>query len=116
MILNKLRKIILNPSSTISDIVQAVNQIQDTWLATLNVLLAVPFLGGNAIKGVSLDRSKDNSINTGLGYKYSGWFITRTSGATSLIGVYESPTINNSPDRILILNCSDNITVDLWVF
>lgn len=110
-VLGKLSKIISNVLDMVT-----FNRFQDSVISVLNPLLTNPTLGGHLVKAVNLDNTKDNFVNTGLGANYQGWFVTRIYNARGFTDVFESSTVNNSPDKYIILNCFDKVSIDLWVF
>ena len=73
-------------------------------------LSKIPFINGVTINSVNLITGQTNTINTNLGRKPVGYFITSQS-ANSVIwnDVFTS-------DSSMILRCSANVTVNLWVF
>lgn len=110
-VLGKLSKII----STTLDMV-VFNRFQDAVIASLNPLLNNPMLGGHLVQGISLDNRKDNFVNTGLDSAYQGWFVTRVYNARGFTNCWESSTVNNSPEKFLILNSLDKMVIDIWIF
>jgi hypothetical protein len=76
-----------------------------------------PLIDGQLIEDVSLTSgfggTNDNTVSHNLGRAYKGFIITNISSSSN---VYESPTINREKKNSLILRCSSNATVSLWVF
>lgn len=93
-----------------------IDQIQDSLIGSINPVLNCPLIDGNLVKGVSLDNAKDNIINHGLGRKFIGYQRTRIQSAKGFTNYWESATVNNSPDKYIILNCMDSMICDFWIF
>lgn len=70
----------------------------------------IPFMNGILIQGVALVNGQANVVNTGLGAKAQGYFITSNSTGTTIWNDTFSGAASIS------LHCSANTTVDLWVF
>jgi len=89
------------------------NRIQDNIAQTIAPIIAQPILGGNLLTGIVLVSGQDNIVNHKLGRKLQGWVVTRiVTDAT----VWDSQSLNPNYLQTLILNCSANTTLDLWVF
>lgn len=57
--------------------------------------------------------SGTNTIQTGLGYPLTGWYIIRQRAQAD---IWDSQDSNSSPNTTLILNSSASVNVDLVVF
>lgn len=109
--LGKLQKIVAKTFD-----LNVFNRFQDSLIEVLSPLLTNPILAGNLVSGVSLDNQKENYVNHGLGQPYQGYFIVRKYNCKGYVDVFESDVVNNSPEKYVILNCLDRMTVALWVF
>ena len=70
----------------------------------------VPFINGVRKASISLITGQANSVNTSLGRKAIGYFITSKSANADIW----NDSIES--DSQITLRCSANVTVDLWVF
>lgn len=89
-----------------------INQLQQNLSTALTPVLQNPIVNGIILKDVTL-ASGDNTINTGLGRKLQGWFLTRVNASTS---VFDKQSTNTMPELTLILNSSAGALVDVYVF
>ena len=85
-------------------------QMQSTWSALLNPLLANLLMQGNKISNVSLVANTNLTINHLLGKTQTGWIITDQSAAAN---VSRSQPFN---DLTLTLVASADCTISLWVY
>lgn len=84
-------------------------QTQTRWASILNPLLANPLSSSSILKSIPLVTG-DNVINTRIGRKLQGWFI---SDIDTAVQIYRSAPLN---DLTLTLNSSGIATVDIVVF
>lgn len=89
-----------------------LNQIQENLIKGIFRILQTPMIGGKTLKSVSLNAGT-NTINHGLGYALSGWFVTRIRAQSA---IYDEQDSNQSPDKTLVLNSQNACTVDLYVW
>lgn len=114
MILTKLNKFVIQ---TQNDVIRVFNQFQDKVIDSINKISSIPYLSGNIIKGISIvGNGKDNYINTGLSYNYSGWWVLRKYNTKGLTDIFESDTVNPSPDKLLILKSLGTMTIDIEIY
>jgi len=93
---------------------ELLNRFQDNIDRSLTQLTAIALLDGILIEGASVTTG-DNKIAHKLGRKYTGYLVTKTIGAGSV--VYESTTINNAKDTFIILSVASGTTLaDIWIF
>lgn len=71
-----------------------------------------PILDGSYVKGVALSTS-DTRVEHLLKRPFQGFIVTKINSASI---VYESPTQNLIPDKVIILQASAAATVDLYIF
>lgn len=83
--------------------------MQSNWSAQLNPVLSNPMTNASILKGIVLATGA-NVINTRLGTKAQGWFITDIDAAVT---VYRSAPFNN---LTLTLTSSGPATINLAVF
>jgi hypothetical protein len=89
-----------------------LNKIQDNIKLALSPLTGNKLFFGNLLTNVSL-ASGANSINHGLGYPLSGWYMTRIRASASF---YDTQDSNPTPSTTLQIVASAAAVVDLWVF
>lgn len=92
---------------------QTLQRIQDNASNTFNGILSNPIVNCLILKNIQLDAGS-NTINHSLGYNLQGWFVTRMRNGFSQI--YDTQDSNPIPNKLLLLNSSVAITVDLIVF
>lgn len=85
-------------------------QMQSTWSALLNPLLANPLTQGGQISNIVLVANTNQVINHLLGKVQSGWIITDQTAAAS---VSRAAPFN---DLTLTLVASADCTVSIWVY
>ena len=95
------------------------NQFNDSLMQFLRVLAAHPLLQGtflsvNGSTDISLV-SGDNTLRHQLNHPVRGWFLVRSSAATT---VYDKQATNDSPNETLILNSSSAapVTATIYIF
>jgi len=71
-----------------------------------------PILDGSYIKGVSVSTS-DTRVEHLLKRPFQGFIVTKLNSAAI---VYESPSQNLIPDKVIILRASTTSTIDLYIF
>lgn len=70
-------------------------------------------IDGKLVSDVELTTGQDNDVAHALGRKPQGYIVVNRN-ADSV--VFTSSTLNRNPKNSLILNCSANVTISLWVF
>lgn len=91
--------------------IQPLQLLQTQWKSQIDPVLSNTIVNGHQLTGVPLV-SGNNTINTHLGQKYQGYFITGMRGAFAQ--VFEVVTGNTA--LTLTLNSSGTTTVDIWVY
>lgn len=86
--------------------------MQTSWAAALNPMLKNPLANGLILDQVSLIVG-DNVINHLLGRPLQGWIVI---GQNDLAEFYDLQEQNSMPEKTLILNSSDQVMVNLYVF
>lgn len=86
-----------------------MNQMQQKWASILNPVIANPITNPVILNGVSL-KTGSNVINTTLGQKTQGWFITDINAAVT---VYRSAPFN---DLTLTLTSSGAAICNLVIY
>ncbi len=89
---------------------QTLTQLQGALNDQFAGIGKIPFMSGILIQGVALVNGQANIVNTGLGAKAQGYFITSNSTGTTIWNDTFTGT------TAISLHCSANTTVDLWVF
>ena len=72
-----------------------------------------PLIDGRLLTGIEMITGQDNDIPHGLDRVPAGYIVVNRT-ANSVIST--SSAVNKTPKNSLILNCSANVTVSLWVF
>lgn len=70
-------------------------------------------LGGLQLKNVLLTTGQLNKVEHKLDRPLLGWFYTRKNANSD---IWDEQSVNTVPSRTLDLQCSANVTVDLWVY
>ena len=90
-----------------------LNKVQSNIEQLMEPFLNSEVINGVLIKNISLNASITNQVNHKLGRKPLGWIIVRQR-ANSII--WDSQDTNTKANRTLELSCSNNVTIDLWIF
>jgi hypothetical protein len=80
------------------------------WAATINPVLAIPFLDGLQIDDIILAATTPKAINHLLQRKLQGWFLMDNQ-ANAVI--WRTAAFN---DLTLTLESNANTTISIWVF
>ena len=89
------------------------SKLQDNIDVYLNQLTNIPLLDGVLLRDVVLSTGSVTKVDHKLGRKLIGWMITRQR-ASSII--WDTQDTNNNKNTTLDLNCSADVTIDIWVF
>jgi hypothetical protein len=89
-----------------------LRQFQDGVVASVAAIRDREVLDGRLIKGIDLVSGTVKVIDHGLGRKLLGWIPVRQDANAT---VWESDS-ESLGARVLKLNASANVTIDLWVF
>ena len=92
---------------------QILSRVQDNIEQAIGALPSTEILQGRLVKSVSLLSASTVKVAHKLGRPVIGWIVVRQRGNAAIWDVQDS---NPSPSLTLDLNCSSNVTVDLWVF
>lgn len=92
---------------------EALSRVQDSSATTFRAILAKEILDGVLLTDVALVTGSVNSVPHGLGRVLTGWIPARVRAQSTL---WDSQASNGQASSTLALNCSANVTVDLWVF
>lgn len=107
-----------NMSSKLGNLPQFQNDdkdfqlMQNSWGAILSPLLRSLPNNSSILSNVSL-LAGDNTVNTLLGRKLTGWSIIRKRAAAD---IYDKQDSNLTPQLTLVLNSSAPVVVDLEIF
>jgi hypothetical protein len=71
-----------------------------------------PLLDGRLIQGISFTSGVAMDLPHGLGRRYLGFFLVRSSNDLTLDEAYSAP----QGDKFINLTPSATVTADLWVF
>lgn len=87
-----------------------ISQFQDAANQQFSQISKIPFINGNLISDQALTASTANTIDTKLGKKAVGYFVISNTANT--------PIWNDSisSDTSIVLRCSADTTVSIWVF
>ena len=98
---------------SISTSSEELDRVQTNISNAIRPLLSSPIVNGFILSGVALTNGTRNVIDHKLNRALVGWFIIGSNaGAT----VWDEQNTNTTPERTLFLQCSANVTVNLWVF
>jgi hypothetical protein len=70
-------------------------------------------LDGVLIRNIELVSGSVNKVKHKLGRKLIGWIVVRKNANSN---VWDSQSTNELQTKTINLECSANVTVDLWVF
>jgi len=92
---------------------EALSRVQENVDTAIGSLPSTEIIQGRLVKNIALISSATNSVDHKLGRALIGWQIIRIR-SNSII--WDTQDTNSIPQLTLNLNCSANVTVDLWVF
>lgn len=90
-----------------------LNQIQSNITDAINPLINNLITQGHFINNISLTSGIQNIVPLGQTNIFNGWVLTRQNSNSV---VWDSQATNNTPNKNLILNCSANCIISLYVF
>lgn len=102
---------VLKPMLKVQQPTREGQQLQDNVAGPLDVLAKMEILQGRFIAAVDLTAGVDNAVNHGLGRLPKGWMV---AGADAQATIWEVTA--TLPALNLVLRCSANVTVNLYVF
>lgn len=70
-------------------------------------------IDGLQLRSISLTTGQLNPVEHKLNRPVLGWVVTRKNADAN---IWDEQSANNSPSRTLNLQCSADVTVDLWVY
>lgn len=105
-----IKKLTLNPKEIVNGF--HLMQIQDNLDLSISEIQNSDFQTGVFVVA-SLISGQDNIINHGLDRKVQGWTVV---GKNAQSDIWESSTVNNFPDKMLVLRASVNVTIKLYLF
>jgi len=82
--------------------------VQQAWAQVSKM----PIINGVLVQNVPLTTG-ENTVEHKLGRKLLGYIVVGNSADSR---IWDSQASNNLPSKTLVLNCSANTTVSLWVF
>ena len=91
----------------------AIQKFQDNTRTTFDAITDRQILDGILLKAVVLKTGKTNEIEHKLGRPPLGWFITRKRVTAD---IWDSQDSNVNISSTLNLECSADVTIDLWIF
>ena len=86
--------------------------VQDAVEVPIRDISSRRIIDGRQIISVSLTTGADNLIQHGLGRPLAGWVLTRINAQAT---VWDEQDDNAIGSLTLVLRCSADCTVDLWV-
>ena len=86
---------------------------QDRMQEVTDFIERCSLIDGKLVSDAELTTGQDNEVGHGLGRIPQGYIVVDRN-ANSVVST--SSTLNRNPKNSLILNCSANVTVSLWVF
>jgi hypothetical protein len=90
-----------------------LQKVQDSVAAAFQTLGVNFVVNGELVKGITLQSGVDNKVEHKLGRVPNGFFIADKNANAD---VWQSTTVNNIKDRLLLLRSSATVTINLWVF
>ena len=116
MSLQKLKKLFLNATDTLSntDIIRAINNIQENIANTVNPLIKVQNDASN-LTNIELTAGQVNIINHKLGRKLLGYNVMLKGTSPQAI-ISNNQDNNPSPQLTLWLWTSHDATIDLQIY
>ena len=92
---------------------QDLSKVQDNFAYSIDNIGGKEIVDGMLLKSISLTSGAPNLIDHKLGRTLIGWFIVRKRASSD---VWDSQDTNLTKATNLILNCTNNVIVDIWVF
>lgn len=90
-----------------------INRLGEDVRLAIEPLLQSEIVNGVLLKNVQLVAARTNSIDHKLGRILRGWAVVRRRADSS---VWDEQDGNRFENRTLLLRCSADVVVDLWVF
>lgn len=90
-----------------------INRLQENVQQALLPVSSSEIIDGILLKNVELVSATDNAVQHKLGRVPLGWAVV---GKRSQADVWDGQSTNSNKSLILVLRCSANVVVDLWVF
>lgn len=90
-----------------------INKLQENVDEFLLPITNSAIIDGILLTGVVLTTGTTNQVEHKLQRPPLGWIIVRQRANAS---IWDSQDSNNLKGRLLFLECSANVTVDIWVF
>ena len=90
-----------------------VSKFQDNVENVLKPVLNAQFLNGRLIKNINLTSGSTNIIEHKLERELIGWIITRKTANSN---IWDEQSLNTFKSKNLLLQCSNNVIIDIWVF
>lgn len=90
-----------------------IDRFQSNVDTVISTLPTITILDGQLLKNIKLDSSAPNSVLHKLGRELIGYIIV---GKSANCDIWDSQNANTLKDKYLILNCTSDVTVNLWVF
>ena len=88
-------------------------RLQDNVELSLNQIIGNRILDGIILENITISTGVDNKVNHKLSRKFIGWIIVRNNAESV---VYESTTVNNIPEKQIILNASADAIISIYIF
>lgn len=92
---------------------QVLSRMQDNVDQAISQLPSTEILQGRLVKGVSLQSASTVKVSHKLNRPPLGWIVVRQRASAI---IWDAQDSNSNPSLTLDLNCSADVTVDLWVF
>jgi hypothetical protein len=90
-----------------------LQQIQDNVLESFKDLGVNYILNGELVQDVSLVSGTDQAVSHKLSRKPNGFIVVDKNANAD---VWQSTTVNNIKDRVLLLRASATVKISLWIF
>jgi hypothetical protein len=92
---------------------KVVSRFQDNVSNSIHDLATTPIIQGNLLKNVVLVAGTTSIIEHKLGRNIEGWVVV---GKSANSNIWDAQSSNAAPTLTLNLNCSADVTINLWVF
>lgn len=88
-------------------------KIQSNVDEALIPVLNKPIIDGALLQSCELRSDRLNEVAHGLNRPLLGWIIVRKNGVSD---IYDLQDENNNKEKTITLRCTQDVTVDIWVF
>jgi hypothetical protein len=98
---------------SVEDTSKIVSKIQENIDSAVAPIQNISILNGVLLKSISLLSSQDNLVEHKLNREPIGFIVVRKRSQST---VWDDNDNNNMKNKFLLLKCSSDVVVDLWIF